>query len=110
MSSPKNIIENVLDDNIIGAKDNISNILYSKMADRLHEKEQQFIPTIYNSDETSVPEMVTEKKRRDYSERETLYGIPKDEFLKLSDEMKKKVKDRYYFEQERSKKKKARTR
>jgi hypothetical protein len=96
MSSTKNLIENVLDDNIIGAKETITDILYSKMSGILEKKERDFVSTFFNSE--------LNEKKREYSTRETIYGMPKDEYMKLTDEMKRKVKEKFYFEKERQKK------
>ena len=101
MPSSKNLIENVLDDNIIGAKQTISDILYSKMSHILEQKEKEYIPTIFAEDINPIDEA-----KRDYSERETIFGMTKDEYMKLTDEMKRKVKEKFYFEKERKMKNK----
>jgi len=124
MTSTKNIIENILDENIISAKKNISNILYSKMSSILEQKWENYIPLIFspkvennediNEDVAasllSVLDNVLTEKKREYRDRETIYGIPKDEYMKLTDDMKRKVKERFYFEKEREKKTRSRHR
>ena len=47
-----------------------------------------------------------DEAKRDYSERETIFGMTKDEYMKLTDEMKRKVKEKFYFEKERKMKNK----
>jgi len=103
MPSTKNLIENVLDDNIIGAKQTITDILYSKMSDILEQKEKEYIPTMFEKNSNPIDEA-----KRDYSERETIFGMTKDEYMKLTDEMKRKVKEKFYFEKERKMKKRER--
>tara|TARA_R100000458_G_C8122420_1_gene140769 strand:- start:170 stop:535 length:366 start_codon:yes stop_codon:yes gene_type:complete len=121
MTTSKNIIENVLDENIISAKENISKLLYSKMNTILEKKKQDYIPQIYNIKPIEINEEVAEsvitaltsifeEKKRTYKDRETIYGVSKDEYMKLTDDMKRKVKERFYFERERARKKKARKR
>ena len=118
MTSSKNIIEDILDENLISAKDNISELLYMKMSSILEQKREEYIPKIFSrTAEVKINESVASsllnaldniltEKKREYSDRETIYGMTKDEYMKLTDEMKRKVKERFYFERERVLKKK----